>query len=591
VIGDLLPDELPPAPSDATLAALAAETVSAFEADLIARREVAYPAPEHLRHDAAMPANHVGQVTDLGPAARRAREAERNLYVERTLSSPGRTDDDREAVWDTPSPLARHADLPRFPAERLPTWIADFVLAESEATQTPVDMAAMFVLAALGTVAAGRVQVEPEPGWQEGLNLFIAVAMEPGSRKSAVHRDVIAPIVAYEKLLVDQAAPDIAEQASIRRIAEQALAKAERAAAVAKNSETRLAAEADARRLAEALDRLDVPAPPRLFTSDVTAEKLASLLFENGGRIAVLSAEGGIFDLMAGRYSAGVTNIDVYLQGHAGDPIRVDRRGRPTEFVDRPALTVGLAIQPYVLSKIGRVADFRGRGLLDRFVYSIPLGNVGYRRTVTTPVPAPVRSRYDSSIRALAAWCDQYADPVTLQLSPQATALFRGFRDQLEPRRRPDADLGHIQGWSSKLDGAVARVAGLLQLAKAVDLEDRSQWDQRVSEETMATAIAMGQYFVEHALAAYDVMAADPALDEARHVLHWIHKGRLITFTKRECFNANRSRFARATDLDPILRILEDHGFIRPAPTSEPQVGRPSRRFDVNPKAHAQYPQ
>src|ERR1019366_10624509 len=104
----------------------------------------------------------------------------------------------------------------------------------------------------------------------------------------------------------------------------------------------RLALEEEARNLSSALDRLDVPAPPRMFTADVTPEKLASLLHENGGRMAVLSAEGGIFDIMAGRYSSGMPNIDVYLAGHAGDPIRVDRRGRSPEFVDRPALTIGL---------------------------------------------------------------------------------------------------------------------------------------------------------------------------------------------------------------------------------------------------------
>ena len=592
MIGDALPPhELPPPPDEAALAALTAEAIAAAEADPIARHELAYLTPEYIERAAVTRANHDAQLAALGPVARMAHEADCPLCIARALPIPtGPPDDDVSTVWDTPTPLARRADLPPFPADRLPGWMAEFVLAEAEATQTPVDMAAMFVLAALATVVAGRAQIEPTPGWQEGLNLFVAVAMEPGSRKSAVHRDVIAPIVAYEKLVVEHASPDIAEQASIRRIAEQALAKAEKTAAGAKSNDARLAAEADARTLAGALDRLEVPAPPRLFTSDVTPEKLASLLFENDGRMAVLSAEGGIFDVMAGRYSGGVPNLDVYLQGHAGDPLRVDRRGRPTEYVDRPALTVGLAVQPYVLTRIGRVADFLGRGLLDRFLYAIPTGNVGYRRTVTTPVPETVRSRYDSSIRALAASFDGYADRVTLHLSPGATTLFNGCRDALEPRRRPDADLGHLQGWSSKLDGTIARLAGLLHLAETVGLDDPSRWDRAVAEETMAAAIAISRYLVEHALAAFDAMAADPALDGARRVLHWIRKERLVAFTKRECFNANRARFPRATDLDPVLGVLGDHGYITPATTTEPQVGRPSRRFNVNPKTHAQNP-
>jgi hypothetical protein len=374
----------------------------------------------------------------------------------------------RSEPWEPPLSLDRRADLPAFPIAGLPDWLRSFVLAEVEATQTPVDMAAMFVLAALATVAAGHAQVEPEVGWFEGLNLFIVVAMEPGSRKSAVHRDIINPILVHERLLVELAQPDIAEQATIRRIAESSLARTEKAAASAKERIERLAFEDEARTLAAALDRLDVPAAPRLFTADVTPEKLASLLHENQGHMALLSAEAGIFGIMAGRYSSGMPNIDVYLAGHAGDPIRVDRRGRPPEFIDRPALTIGLAVQPYVLAKAARVSDFAGRGLLDRFLYAIPAGTVGYRQTGTLPVPEAIRQGYDTTLRALAATFDRFAEPVTLHLGTEASALFSAWRAEIEPRRRPDADLGHIQGWSSKLDGAVVRIAGLLHLAGTI---------------------------------------------------------------------------------------------------------------------------
>jgi replicative DNA helicase len=48
------------------------------------------------------------------------------------------------------------------------------------------------------------------------------------------------------------------------------------------------------------------------------------------GRIALLSPEGDVFDQMAGRYNQQVgPNLGVYLKGHAGDLLKVDRRGRP----------------------------------------------------------------------------------------------------------------------------------------------------------------------------------------------------------------------------------------------------------------------
>ena len=179
-------------------------------------------------------------------------------------------------------------------------------------------------------------------------------------------------------------------------------------------------------------ERLDVRASPRSFTADVTPEQLASMLHDNGGRMAVLSAEGGVFDLMAGRYSAGVPNLDVYLAGHAGDPIRVDRRGRSAEAVDRPALTIGVAIQPCVLARIGRLRDLAGRGLLDRFLYALPAGTVGYRQTRTEPMPKAVSQRYDTSLRA----SDEHRHPVrpgTGGSRPPLTPIARIAGRELRP--------------------------------------------------------------------------------------------------------------------------------------------------------------
>jgi hypothetical protein len=488
-----------------------------------------------------------------------------------------------EPKWDEPSPLARQGDLMTFPTTVYPEWLRSFVEGEAAATQTPVDMAALFSLAALATLAAGHVQIEPKDGWVEGLNAFVAVGMDPGERKSVVHRDVTAPILEYEKTLRETAQPNISERASIRRIAETALARAEKAAATTKDSSDRKVAEEEAHRLAKALERLDVPTPPRLFTDDCTPEKLASLLFENGGRIAVLSAEGGIFDQMAGRYATSVPNLDVYLKGHAGDPLRVDRVGRPFEYVDHPALTVGVAVQPFVLVKAAGVVDFKGRGLIDRFWYGLPRGKVGFRDTTVAPLAPATRFRYDTTMRAFAETFNGLAMPASLHLDKEALATFQDWMAEIEPRRRPDADLGHLRGWASKLDGAIPRIAGLLHLAETFT----GDWHAPVSDQTLASAISVGNYLIDHALAVFDEMGADPARDGARLVLAWIRREHLTAFTRRECHRSHRARFRRPADLDPVLNLLVEHDYIR-EPARPPRLGRPSRQFEVNPQTWGQ---
>ena len=72
-----------------------------------------------------------------------------------------------------------------------------------------------------------------------------------------------------------------------------------------------------------------VPRPPILFTADVTAERLEVLLEANAGRLAVISDEGGIFDVIAGRYNT-TPNLDVWLKGHCQGHVRVHRMERAT---------------------------------------------------------------------------------------------------------------------------------------------------------------------------------------------------------------------------------------------------------------------
>ena len=484
--------------------------------------------------------------------------------------------------WEPAVSLRRTTTPPAFPIRALPDWIAVWVAAEAESLQVPPELAAGLSLGVLSAVAGGRAAVVPQSDWWEPLNTFWVLAMEPGSRKSAAMRDATAPLADHERALLESSRGTLAEDASVRRIAEQVLRRAEHSAASAKDPEARLAAEADARTAAAALDRQAVARPPRLLAGDVTPEQLATLLFEQGGRMAVVSAEPGIFGVMAGRYAQGsMPNLDVYLAGHAGDPLRVDRKGRSPELIERPALTIVVMAQPHVLRQAFRVADLRGRGLLDRFAFLLPPPNVGYRKTVTIPVPEAVRQRYVTSVRALANRLDDRPMPLTLTLTDEALVLLTDRRTSLEPRRRPDGDLGGtLQGWASKADGLAVRLAGLLHLATQLE----GDLEAPIGAPTIAAAMAIVECLAVHAQAAYAVMGADPLVDGAQHVLDWIRSQGFEVVSQRQIHAAHQRRFARAEEVAGVLHLLEAHGWLRLLPTVIGEKGgRPSTRYAVHP--------
>jgi replicative DNA helicase len=499
-------------------------------------------------------------------------------------------------AWESPAPFGGSGEVPPFPFEVLPGWLGEYVAAVATATQTPPDLGGMLALAVLATVTAGAVEVEPRPGWREPLCLFLAVGMDAGARKSAVFTALTRPVADFERDQAAAALPGITESATLRRIADQAAAVAEAAAGKAPASQQEEARAEAIARAAEA-SALVVPPLPRWLVDDATPEALAGLLAVYG-RIALLSPEGDVFDQMAGRYSqSGGPNLGVYLKGHAGDLLKVDRRGRPPEYVERPCLTIGLAVQPEVLRGLASRPGFGGRGLLARFLYSLPTSLVGHRQPGAPPVPAAVADRYTLELTALAASLTIPVDlnagegPAVLTLDQEAAELLLAFERDLEPRLAAGSgDLAHLAGWAAKLAGATCRLAALLHLASHL----RDGWARPINADTFSGAARLAGYLVDHARAVFDLMGADPRVDDARWLLDWITRTGQAQFTRRDAHVATpRGRFPKATSLDPALALLEEHGYLRrvDADSSGPKGGRPpSPRFLVNPLPRATEP-
>jgi hypothetical protein len=491
-----------------------------------------------------------------------------------------------ERGWEPPVPIGIAGELPAFPVEVLPGWLGEYVAAVATATQTPPDLAGMLALAVLATVAAGAVEVEPRPGWREPLCLFVAVGMDAGSRKSSAFTALTRPLADFERQQATAALPGITETATLRRIADQAATTAEAAAGKAPASQQEEARAEAIARAAEA-SALVVPPVPRWLVDDATPEALAGLL-ATYGRIALLSPEGDVFDQMAGRYnqSAG-PNLGVYLKGHAGDLLKVDRRGRPPEYVERPCLTIGLAVQPEVLRGLAGRPGFGGRGLLARFLYSLPPSLVGRRQAGAPPVPQATADRYTLELQALAATLAVPAGddrPALLTLDRGAGELLLTFERGLEPRLAAGTgDLAYLAGWAAKLAGATCRIAALLHLGAHL----RDGWARPINADTFAGAARLAGYLVEHARAVFDLMGADPRVEDARWLLDWITRTGQVQFTRRDAHRAApRGRFPKATDLDPAVILLEEHGYLRrvDADPSGFKGGRPpSPRFLVNP--------
>lgn len=482
------------------------------------------------------------------------------------------------ATSEDPEPIPLDVlDVPTFPTDLLPVpWLRNMVDAVAQATETPVELPLMLSLAVVATSIQKKFVVEPAPGYREPLNVWVAVLLDSGLRKSAVHKEVTAPLLDFERHHAAALAPEISRIESARHLAEERIKHLRQKAAKANGPDL----DALREELFEAESTLpEVPKSLRLWSQDVTTEKLGQLMADHGESMAILSDEGGIFEILAGRYSQGIPNLDLFLKAHSGTPFRVDRGSRPSLFMESPALTLALSPQPAVLNGLVNVPGFRGKGLLARLLYVLPQSPLGYRSLDTQPVPLEVRGAYHQAItRLLQLRSQEDGQPQSLHFTDEALREWKEFQRHVEDELRDGGTFEHIRDWAGKLPGAVARLAGILHCAEHGGSDPRIH---PIALPTTEAALALGALLERHALIAFSVMDVDSNFDGAQKVWAWVLRQRQETFSQRECFHALQGSFHNMASIRPAFEILVERSYLFPL-QADKRVGRPSLGYRVN---------
>ena len=407
----------------------------------------------------------------------------------------------------------------------------------------------------------------------EPLSLYTVVIAAPGERKSSVMRDMTTFLYEYEQEYNKAHSTEIRENHSQRESMERQISSLQKKLERKESREMEL----ELRQLQEQLEETPERKPVRFFADDCSSEALTSLMAANNGVFSVISTEGGIFDIMAGRYS-NKSNIDVWLKGHCGDAIYVDRMTREAECIMHPALSAILSIQPSVLDEIMSNTTMTGRGLIARFLYASPPSRIGSRVFRTQPIPPEITAAYRSLIFRLMAR-PIGGDTQTVHLSEKAFDLMADYFQEHEKFLVGEGQA--ISDWASKYIGAVLRIAGLLHCA---DMEDDKA---EVTASTMSKAIQIGKYFLAHSVYAYSMMGTDLSIQKAKFVLARLKKKNVSEIKRSELFQMCRGKFFKKTEeIFPTLELLEGHGYIRLEEPERQSVGRPADvKIIVNPVA------
>lgn len=470
--------------------------------------------------------------------------------------------------WPELVPLG-HCARPVFPVGTLPRCLGAWSGAVAGALQVPIDVPCMLGLAAMASVVARKFEARPRKGWSEPLNLYCIIALPPGSRKSPAVKAAIGVIQDFEEEEKKRTAQSRARQAADYEMLEKRAAAANLDRINARKEDDARDAQRRFDKANEELDACPEPrAEPRLVGDDITPEELVAMLSRQRERFALFSAEGGLLKTVAGtRYSkTGTPSYDTLLKAHSGDTIAHDRKHGDPIRVKRPALTLGICVQPEILRQLAEAPGAAQVGLLARFLYSVPEDNVGHRAIRPEPALDEITWEYRAAIRKLLE-IEVPDDPTQVEFSDYADEALTAFEAEVEPRLRPDGDLADMRDWAAKLVGLVARIATILYLTDVVASGDSVEL---VETQYVTGAIEIGRYLLLHARAALTEAQTFPEVALAKRIMAWVERKSLTGFSARDAFLAMKgtgNTIQKVSQIRPGLQELVETGHVRLVPS------------------------
>lgn len=460
------------------------------------------------------------------------------------------------------------------PFGELAAWIRQM----AEQKGAPVDFVALALLVIVSSLIGVKRLASPWEGWREPAMLWGALVAPPSQNKSPAIDPFLAALRTIEKRKCD----------TFEEAEREWQAKKLEADAVRKLWERTAKKAIEAGETVPPLppnaDVPEAPVKPRLWVSDVTAEKAARLMAAHPGGLLCYRDElsgwlGGF-----GRYSGSPADRAFWLETYGGRSFRVDRVSGGEIDVPFCAAAILGGIQPDRLSR--QVFSGDDDGLAARFIYAWP-----------NPV-VPRRPAQCADEEAIVAPLERLANlglasgtygpkPRCLPLDKFAMDAFQTWREQHHSEAMEAT--GMYAGALGKLPGTTLRLAlNLRYLHWAMNRENDEP--PLISERMLGFALILIDGWIIPHLRRVFGEASVPKADQGAQVL-----ARWILAKRPDRFNASTLRrspeipgLRDGTDMDAACAELAEANWLRrEGGRHGDRPGRQRKDFWVNPNVYA----
>jgi hypothetical protein len=492
--------------------------------------------------------------------------------------------------WPTPEPLAESLPpvLP-FDERLLPEAFRPLVADVTERMQVPMDYPAVAITLCLSGVVNRRAVVQPkalDSSWVVVPNLWGGIIAPPGFMKSPVISAITRPLTQIQAEWRREHEAELAAYASAKEEFElrRAAWKEQYKAASKKGRSTP----------DRPGEEPEEPTLRRLIVNDATFEALHQTMNENPAGLLVIRDE------LVGWWSqldrAGREGERAFcLQAWNGDTGHtIDRIGRGTIHVEHCCMSMLGGIQPgrlrpYLVDALedGPTND----GLIQRFQLLVWPDTAADWQYIDRSPDATSELRAEAVMRRLAEIDPE--DAPRFRFAADAQELFVEWLAELEAKVRGEELHPALVSHLSKYRKLMPALALLFELADHATEGfagfEGGSWGDRpeISLAQARRAAAWCEYLESHARRVYSCVVT-PQLRAARELAEKIRARKVGAdsfFSCREVYLKGWSGLDSPEAVKLAAEVLEDAGWVRSlAGESSPLGGRPSNRYEVNPR-------
>lgn len=446
-----------------------------------------------------------------------------------------------------------------YPVASFPPVLRNVIQALHNNTQIPVEMIGNVVLATTSLSCQSLIEViQPHTNMPEPCSLYLMTIAESGEGKTTINKQVMKPCYAFASNLIEQYEQHIADykhQFKLWKIRQQALEsnlrQAIRKGYTGEDEEQAINKHAE--------NEPQRPFRPNFIYEDTTLKALVEGLSEH--------PEAGFISDEAITFFRSYLKNTPGLLNKAWDGEMFDFRRADGEIYQiTPCLTFSLMSQPGVfmdyVNKHGVAA--RASGFMSRFLFSWVESSIGTRQGNRATIAAEydLETFHERVVELLALNViprpDGATQKKTLSLTPEALAIWRDHRTDIERKMAPENEWEHIRDIVSKASSNALRIAALLQYFYQANSE-------KIQPDTVACAIKIMDWYLNQASQLFYPMSERFQFEQdVRELYSWIESrirqndGCAILKNDLEKYGPHRLR--RTERLTPVLDQLISQG-------------------------------